>query len=105
MKKIKSIFSIAAIFYCVLLFSSCLTTKTNVGGFKESEGKTYTYAKGKQIWIFWSLLPVGHTSVATPASGSCQVITRFNITDLLISGLTAGIVTTETIKVVAKKEN
>jgi hypothetical protein len=80
-----------------------MTTKTNVGAFRESTGTEYTYAKGKQIWILWGLFPLGRTSVSTPTNGSCQVVTRFNIGDFLISGLTGGIVTTQTIKVNAKK--
>jgi hypothetical protein len=60
-------------------------------------------AKGKQIWLFWGLLPLGRVSVSTPSDGSCQVITRFNFIDFLVSGITGGIVITETIKIKAKK--
>ncbi len=35
-----------------------MTTKSNVGAFRENEGNIYTYAKGKQAWIFWGLLSV-----------------------------------------------
>ncbi len=83
--------------------TSCMTTKTNVGAYREKQGNEYTYAKGKQIWLFWGLMPLGRASVNTPGDGDCQVITRFNIGDFLISGLTGGIVTTQTIKVKAKK--
>jgi len=84
--------------------TSCMTTKTNVGAYRETQGNEYTYGKGKQIWLFWGLLPLGRTSVNTPGGGNCQVITRFNLGDALISGLTGGIVTTYTIKVKAKKK-
>lgn len=80
-----------------------MTTKTNVGAYREKQGKEYTYAKGKQIWLFWGLIPLGRTSVNTPGDGQCQVITRFNVSDFLVRGLTFGIVTTQTIKVKAKK--
>lgn len=83
--------------------TSCMTTKTDVGAYREKQGNEYTYAKGKQIWLFWGLMPLGRASVNTPGDGNCQVITRFNIGDFLISGLTGGIVTTQTIKVKAKK--
>lgn len=85
------------------LFTSCLTTKTNVGSFKESEGVEYTYAKGKQVWLFWGLIPIGRTNVNTPKEGNCKVITRFNFADIIISGLTGGLVTTYTIKIKAKR--
>lgn len=83
--------------------TSCMTTKTDVGAYREKQGNEYTYAKGKQIWLFWGLMPLGRASVNTPGDGDCQVITRFNFGDFLISGLTGGIVTTQTIKVKAKK--
>ena len=93
----------AFIFTFAVLMSSCMITKTPVGNFREANGSTYTYAKGKQVWLFWNLIPLGRTSVATPTSGSCLVITKFNLIDILVSGLTAGIVDMETIKVEAKK--
>ena len=104
MRKLKSILVKAAFLIAVaLIMSSCLTTKTPVGNFRAESGSTYTYAKGKQIWLFWNLLPIGRTAVATPPTGSCQVITRFNFIDMFISGATAGIVSMETIKVEAKR--
>jgi len=84
--------------------SSCMTTKTSVGAFRETQGNEYTYAKGKQIWLFWGIFPLGRTSVNTPGDGNCQVITRLNGGDFIISLLTGGIITTQTIKVVAKKQ-
>ena len=87
-----------------IIMSSCMITKTPVGNFKEAPGSTYTYAKGKQVWLFWNLIPAGRTSVATPPNGSCQVVTKFYLVDILVSSLTAGIVSMQTIKVEAKKE-
>ena len=83
--------------------SSCMTTKTNVGTYRETQGEEYTYAKGKQMWLFWGLIPLGRTSVSTPADGNCQVITRYNFGDAIISSLTGGIFTTHTIKIKAKR--
>lgn len=80
-----------------------MTTKTSVGQFRESSGSEYVYASGKQFWLFWGLIPLGRTSVNTPASGDCEVVTKFKIGDVLITGLTAGIVSSYTIKVKAKK--
>lgn len=83
--------------------SSCWTTKTNVGAYRETQGNVYTYAKGKQVWLFWGLIPLGRTNVNTPGDGNCQVVTRFNVADFLITVLTGGIFSTYTIKVKAKK--
>lgn len=83
--------------------TSCMTTKTDVGAYREKQGNDYTYAKGKQLWLFWGIMPLGRTSVNTPGDGNCQVVTRFNAGDFLISGVTFGIITSQTIKVKAKK--
>jgi hypothetical protein len=105
MKKIKSLMLIGLLAITVSsTLTSCMTTKTSVGAYKETQGNEYTYAKGKQIWLFWGLMPLGRVSVNTPGDGNCEVITRFNVGDFLISGLTGGIVTTQTIKVNAKRK-
>jgi len=80
-----------------------MTTKTDVGKYRELEGNVYTYSKAKQLWLFWGILPIGKTKANTPDHGDCQVVTRFNLSDALISALTGGIVTSYTIKVKAKK--
>jgi hypothetical protein len=105
MKKIKSFSFLLLMTVAVSsMLTSCMTTKTSVGAFKETQGNEYTYAKGKQFWLFWGILPLGRTNVNTPGDGNCEVITRFNVGDALISGLTGGIVTSYIIKVKAKKK-
>jgi hypothetical protein len=86
-------------------FSSCMTTKTVVGQYQEVPGREDTYDRGKQFWLFWGIVPLGRTSVRAPADGNCEVITRFNVGDILISGLTGGIITSYSIKVKAKGKN
>ncbi len=105
MKKPKiKVVPLVAFLAASMLFTSCLTTKTKVGGYQEQQGNEYKYSKSKQVWVFWGLLPLGRTNTATPANGKCEVITRINLVDLFISGLTGGIVSTQTIKVMAKDE-
>ncbi|MEA3452159.1 MAG: hypothetical protein U9Q83_09700 [Bacteroidota bacterium] len=82
---------------------SCITTKTQVGQYQSQTGDVYKYSKGKQVWALWGIIPVGRTSVNTPADGNCEIVSRYNAGDVLISGLTAGIIMTRTIKVNAKK--
>ena len=90
--------------FMVTTFNSCMTTKTSVGQYIEQPGEEYTYAKGKQMWLFWGLVPIGRTSVNTPSSGDCQVVTKFKFGDVLLSSLTLGIVSSYSIKVRAKKQ-
>lgn len=80
-----------------------MMTKTSVGQFTQTQGDEYTYAQGKQLWLFWGIIPLGRTNVSTPADGSCEVITKYNFGDFLIGGITGGILTSYTIKVKAKK--
>ncbi len=104
MKNLKSIFIHAAIIFAfAALMTSCMTTKTSVGAFKESPGSEYTYAKGRQLWLFWGLVPLGRTNVNTPGDGNCEIVTRFNFGDFLIGGLTLGILTSYSIKINAKQ--
>ena len=87
----------------MIISTSCFVTKTNVGRYAELDGKPYTYAKGKQVSLFWGLIPMGYTDVRTPADGNCQIVTKFNFGDILVDLLTVGILNTHTIKVRAKK--
>ena len=89
----------------VFLLSACMTTRTSTGSYKESPGKEYVYAKGKQCYLFWGLVPLGRTSVASPASGDCEVRTRYNFWDALSSVITGGIFSMQSIRVYAKPVN
>ena len=88
----------------VTVLTSCMMTKTPVGAYLETPGKEVTFDKGKQFWVFWGLIPVGRTHVNTPSNGNCQVVTKYKFSDVLITGLTGGIVSCYSIKVEVKKE-
>ncbi len=79
-----------------------MTTKTSVGTYKEKQGDEYTYSKGKQFWLFWGLIPLGRTNLNTPKDGNCEVVTKYNFGDMLVNGLTGGVIMSYTIKVKAK---
>lgn len=88
----------------MLSLQSCMTTKTSVGTYREEQGEVYTFDKGKQMWLFWGIIPIGRTNVATPTDGSCEVITKFRVVDALITGLTVGVVSSYSIKVKDKRK-
>lgn len=89
---------------CILiLMPSCMTTRTSVQNYKELQGQQYLYARGHQCYLFWGLLPLGRTAVATPAEQPCQVRTRFGFGDALVSFLTAGIFSMQQVRVYAKR--
>ena len=84
------------------LLPSCMTTRTSVGSYRETEGDEYVYAKGKQCYLFWGLVPLGRTRVATPADGNCEVRTRYGFWDAFLSVITGGIFEMQSIRVYAK---
>ena len=100
----QTISKIFVVVLCTILIESCMMTKTSIGAYKEAPGKEYTYDKGKQIWLFWGLIPIGRTDLTTPSNGECVVISKFRFTDFLVTGITGGIVTSFSIKVKAKKQ-
>ncbi len=84
------------------LMPSCMSTRTSVQNFKEAQGQQYLYAKGRQCYLFWGLIPLGRTSVATPAEQPCQVRTRFGFWDAFLSVITGGIFSMQQIRIYAK---
>lgn len=102
MKKI----SILLFGLCALILSSCMTTRTDVGNYRnlsQNKSQVYTYARGKQLYLFWGLVPLGRTKVNTPPSGNCQIRTSYNFWDALLSSITGGLFEMQTIKVKAIK--
>ena len=90
-----------------LMLSSCYGTKTAVGHYREmvkiEDVDTYNYSKGKQAYFLWGFFPMGRTQVATPPHGNCQIKTRHGFLDMLVTVLTGGIFSMQTIKVKAPK--
>jgi hypothetical protein len=79
-------------FVVFVSITSCMMTKTPVGSYLETTRKDVTFDKGKQYWILWGSVPLGRTHVNTPSNGNCQVVTKYKFSDVLITGLTVGIV-------------
>ena len=95
---VASVFMLAVL----TLLPSCMTTRTSVGSYRETEGDEYVYAKGKQCYLFWGLVPLGRTRVAPPADGNCEVRTRYGFWDAFLSVITGGIFEMQSIRVYAK---
>lgn len=87
--------------------TSCYTTRTSIGDYrtatKADKADTYVYAKGKQCYLFWGLIPLGRTRVSVPKNGNCEVRTSVNVLDGFLSLITGGIFSMQTIKVQAPK--
>ena len=89
----------------LLLATSCkaMRTWTPVGDYRQQQGDKYTYSKSHQFYILWGYFPLGRTHTATPPNGSCEVDTYVSFGDRLISAITLGIVTGQTVRVKAKR--
>lgn len=89
------------------ILPSCFPTRTYVGSYYEDTRvkgyESYKFAKKKQAFFFLGLIPLGRTQVPMPEHGSCEIKARFGLLDLFISAITAGLITTRTIKVTAAK--
>lgn len=92
---------------CALMLPSCYATRTRVGRYNEvirvDRVSTYRYAKAKQAYLFWGLLPLGRTEIQTPSHGICEIKTRHGFLDAIVTGLTFGIVGMQTIRVEAPR--
>lgn len=87
------------------MLTSCRVMKTDtpVGDYRITEGKSVQYARGKQLYLFWGLVRLGKTSVATPPSGNCNVRTYETFWDRVLTSFTGGIFAIQTIQVDVKR--
>ena len=91
------------LFTSVLLFSSCISTRTNVGNYDDRYDE-FKYSQAKQSYLFWGLLPLRHAEVSTPSDAACQIHTHQNLGDCLLTGVTLGIYRRQTITVYANPQ-
>ncbi len=89
----------------VLMFlPSCMTTNTNVKNYDDLDGQEYYYAKGKQNYLFWGLLPLGKPNIQVPENEPCQIRTTTTFVDGLVSDLTIGIFSMQSVRVLTKRQ-
>ncbi|MDE7149897.1 MAG: hypothetical protein K2O01_05770 [Bacteroidales bacterium] len=97
--------NLIAILLLAFLCQSCFTTRTGVGDYriatKADKAASYTYSKAKQCYLFWGLIPLGHARTAVPHDGNCEIRTGFGFADFVVSLLTGGIFSMQTVKVKA----
>lgn len=99
MKKLILLFALIS----MVMMQSCMTTRTPVANYQMQEGEKVCYSKGRQCYLFWGLIPLGRTKVATPPDGVCEVRTSYGFWDAFLSVITGGIFEMQRIKVYVKK--
>ena len=80
----------------------CMSTRTSVANYQMTDGEEMCYSKGRQCYLFWGLVPLGRTRVATPPDGVCEVRTRYGFWDAFVSIITGGIFEMQQIRVYTK---
>jgi hypothetical protein len=87
----------AALLISCILLTSCATQRFYVG---DTQGETVSKSKAKSLWLIGGLVPINnkHTVPATAGATGYIITTRYNVVDVIISSLTAGIVITKNIK-------
>lgn len=96
----KTITKLFVLSFVVINLSSCYTTRATIGsGPVKNDKHVRVYSKAKQVYLFAGLIPLGVSSPAIPADKNCQIKTKFNFFDLLISTVTLSIVNTRTTQV------
>lgn len=94
------IFLLSLLLLSMLTFSSCGTQKFFIG---DTSGKEIQSQKSKQIKIFW-IINIGKKQYFSAANADgYEIITRYNIGDAIVSGLTGSIINMKTVKFKAYK--
>ena len=89
-----------------LMMQSCWVTKTPVNDYYLQDGISKRYSKTKQFWFLEGFIPIGRSHVNLPPEGVPFMIEeKFTFGDVLLSGLTGGIITMRTIKCYVKSSN
>ena len=91
------------LFALLMVLPSCMSTRTSVANYQMTDGEEMCYSKGRQCYLFWGLVPLGRTRVATPPDGVCEVRTHYGFWDAFVSIITGGIFEMQQIRVYTKK--
>lgn len=84
--------------------TSCMVTRTTIGdGPIGKDPNAKVVSQVKQGYVLRGLVPIGTKQVQIPITGGYQLRTSHKFVDGLITGLTFGIYTQQTIEVLQKK--
>ena len=82
-----------------------MVTRTTIGdGPVGSNGSTEVFSKSKQMYLFWGFVKLGSSQPVIPEDKNVQIKTSFNVVDAIVTSITGGIFSMQTVKVIVKKE-
>jgi len=88
----------------LIFLTSCMVNRHTVGdGPVGKSGRTEIYSSTKQMYLFWGIMPLGFATPDVPKDGNYQIKTSFNIVDDILTGITGGVFSMRTVRVIVKK--
>lgn len=91
---------------CILLsvcLDSCYITRTTIGnGPVGKEDPIVVYSKARQCYLFLGLAALNKVDPPKPADANYQIVSYLNVFDVIVTGITFGVFSTRTIKVLTK---
>lgn len=99
MKQLKVII----LFLGIFMFMSCSAQKEQIGNYENLKGKTITYEKGKNIYLFWDQVQLQNIEKDIKIK-DYEKTTRRNVFDNVIYYGTFGMVSFYTVTIKTKEE-
>ena len=87
----------------MISLSSCTVQRYVIGdGPVNKDEVKSVYSSDRNLYLIYGLIPLNKTNPRIPANGNYQIKTCHNVFDALISGITCGIITSRTTKILVK---
>jgi hypothetical protein len=105
--KMKKLSQISLIAVLLLSLNSCYINRHTVGDGPQGKAKksqTKTFARKKQVYLFWGSIAAGTAQPRIPTDQGYQIKSSYNVGDMFINALTGGIVGTRTVKIIVYKD-
>ena len=101
----KNAFKISLLFLVLLSLNSCYVNRTTVGNGPIGKGESVRYSHKKQLYLFWGLVAINQSQPQLPVECGYQIKSSFNAIDAIVSGLTGGIFSMRSVKVLVFKDS
>ena len=102
----KNFLKVSTLLLLLVSLNSCYVNRTTVGaGPIGKNAESVRYSHKKQLYLFWGLLAINQSQPKLPVECGYQVKTSFNVIDAIVSGITGGIFSMRTQKVLVFKDS
>jgi len=101
----KNALKITLLSLILLSLNSCYVNRVTVGEGPIGKGESVRYSHKKQLYLFWGLVAINQSQPKLPMDCGYQIKSSFNAIDAIVSGLTGGIFSMRTVKVLVFKDS